>query len=164
MCSNGEAVVRGFDILKAVWPVIRQSRVERLDPKLLVSEEGIDRVLKSDNMHPYIELARVLLQNGDPQPALLTIKAMPLERRYLWRIASALKLAFGDFDSRSVRADCDTLSAEDLKAVVDLLQIRPIQFCAFMTALVGGEQMRKIMLSAVDASDGLSAERNSQLS
>jgi len=39
----------------------------------------------------------------------------PLEKRYVWRVASALKWAFADFDTVTVEADRQTLSPEDRK-------------------------------------------------
>ncbi len=40
--------------------------------------------------------------------------ALPLEKRYAWRVASALKWAFADFENLNVVADRRTLSQEDL--------------------------------------------------
>lgn len=73
------------------------------------------------------------------------IAQLPLEKRYVWRVASALKWAFADFDDVNVAVDRETLSAEDLGKVVELLKLRPIQFCLFLKALVGAENMERLV-------------------
>ena len=55
------------------------------------------------------------------------------------RVASALKWGFADFDDLGVDADRQTLSPEDFAKVMDLLKLRPMQFCIFLKTLVGGE-------------------------
>lgn len=73
------------------------------------------------------------------------IAQLPLEKRYVWRVASALKWAFADFDDVNVAVDRETLPAEDLGKVVELLKLRPIQFCLFLKALVGVENMERLV-------------------
>ena len=75
---------------------------------------------------------------------------LPLERRYLWRVKTALRWAFGDFDDLSIVADKETLSREELKKVLDLLQMRPWQFCVLLSALFGSDKMEQIMIKAVE--------------
>ena len=40
---------------------------------------------------------------------LKEVAALPLEKRYVWRVASTLKWAFADFDSMNMEADRQTL-------------------------------------------------------
>jgi hypothetical protein len=61
----------------------------------------------------------------------------------------ALKWAFADFDNLTVEADKLTLTPEDLAKVTDLLKLRPIQFCMFLKALVGTEEMLRTMVEAI---------------
>ena len=86
---------------------------------------------------------------GTRHARVAALRQLPLENRYVWRIASALKWAFADFDDLSVSADNYTLTPEDLARVLDLLKIRPIQFCLFLKTLVGKEEMLKMMVQAV---------------
>jgi hypothetical protein len=67
----------------------------------------------------------------------------------VWRIASALKWAFADFDSANVEADRQTLSPKDRSRLLDLLQHRPLQFCLFLSALLGQKEMEALMISAL---------------
>ena len=48
-----------------------------------------------------------------------------------------------------MRADKDTLADADLARVLKLLQHRPIQFCLFLSALVGPAEMQRMMVEAI---------------
>jgi hypothetical protein len=100
-------------------------------------------------MEPYLEYLVALTQGADVQPNLEVLSKLPLERRYVWRVASALKWGFADFDSVPVVSDRDTLNPEDFAKVVDLLKSRPIQFCIFLKELVGVEEMKRMMVKAI---------------
>ena len=47
-------------------------------------------------MEPYLEFIKAVIQDHDPAPELEAIRTLPLEKRYVWRIASALKLGWVD--------------------------------------------------------------------
>ena len=64
-------------------------------------------------------------------------------------MASALKWGFADFDNLGVDADRQTLSPEDFAKVMELLKLRPMQFCIFLKALVGLEEMQRLMVEAI---------------
>jgi hypothetical protein len=100
-------------------------------------------------MQPYLRLLKAALQDKDTTPHVGEITALPLENRYIWRIASALKWAFADFDNVYVGVDRETLSEEGLGKVMELLRFRPIQFCMFLKALVGPEEMERMMVEAI---------------
>jgi hypothetical protein len=119
------------------------------------SDEAAADLLNSPNMQPYLRLAMAGLQGSDIQPELRAIAEMPLEDRYIWRVASALRWAFADFDTVNVRADRDTLKVADLARVVDLLRLRPMQFCLFFQTLVGLSAMQQMMIDAMKASRDL---------
>ena len=67
----------------------------------------------------------------------------------MWRVASALKWGFADFDDLGVDADRQTLSTDDFAKVMDLLKLRPMQFCMFLKALVGVQKMQRMMVEAI---------------
>jgi hypothetical protein len=92
-------------------------------------------------MEPYLNFAVALMQGNDPTPELEAIRQLPVEKRYVWRVASALKWGFADFDDLGVDADRRTLSPEDFAKVTELLRYRPIQLCIFLKALLGEEEM-----------------------
>ena len=51
----------------------------------------------------------------------------------------------------SVRADAESLPLEGFERLADLLRMRPVQFCLLLNALLGAEQMERIMLDAIQA-------------
>jgi hypothetical protein len=117
--------------------------------KDLKAEEGAEDLLESPLMQPYLKAAGVILQNKDASQVIAEIAALPLEQRYVWRVASALKWGFADFDNLNVAMDRETLSPEDRKKVADSLKHRPIQFCIFLKALLGAEEMQRLMVHAI---------------
>ena len=100
-------------------------------------------------MEPYLAYIMATMQGSDGKAELERISKLSLEKRYVWRVASALKWAFADFDDEAVTADGETLTAEDQAKVIDLLKLRPIQFCMFLKTLVGAEEMKKMMVNAI---------------
>ncbi len=124
---------------------------ESIPVKNIKSEDGAHELATSENMQPYLRLLKAALQNNDTAPHMEGISALPLEKRYIWRIASALKWGFADFDNVYVGVDRETLSEEDLGKVMELLRFRPIQLCMFLKALVGPEEMERTMAEAIAA-------------
>jgi hypothetical protein len=115
----------------------------------LKMEEGAEDILDSPEMQPYMRLAMASLQGEDAKKEIEEIAALPLEKRYVWRVASALKWAFADFDSFNVEADRQTLSPEDRARLLDLLKHRPLQFLMFLSALLGEKQMELLVGYAI---------------
>jgi hypothetical protein len=73
-------------------------RDERKDPLIMVKpiaeikvEPGAGDLLDSPAMQPYMNLMIASMQARDTGPALAELAALPLEKRYVLRVASALK-------------------------------------------------------------------------
>ena len=113
------------------------------------TESGSEDLLNSPAMEPYMNLALAMMGGKDTGAAIAMLGALPLEKRYVWRVASALKWAFADFDTVYVEADRQTLSPEDRQRLTDLLEHRPLQFCLFLSALIGQKQMEFMLVSAI---------------
>ena len=64
-------------------------------------------------------------------------------------MASALKWGLADCDDLSVQADKRTLTPEDFARVMDLLKFRPMQLAIVLKALVGEDEMQRIMVEAI---------------
>ena len=123
--------------------------IKRIPISQLKSEEGAHELASSPDMEPYVQFAMAVMQDADTTAELEAIRQLPLEKRYVWRVASALKWAFADCETANVKADMETLSPEDFAKVMKLLEFRPVQFCIFMKALVGVEEMQRIVIEAV---------------
>jgi hypothetical protein len=106
-------------------------------------------LLDSPAMQPYMDLAAAMMGQRDLAPATAEIVAMPLEKRYVWRVASALQWAFADMDTLTVEVDRQTLSMEDRRRLLELVKHRPLQFCLFLSTLFGQKAMEVLMLSAI---------------
>jgi hypothetical protein len=126
-----------------------EDHTERIPINELRQEEGAHELATSPDMEPYLDFAMALMQGNDPAPELEAICQLPLEKRYVWRVASALKWGFADFDDLGVDADKQTLSPEDFTKLMDLLKLRPMQFCIFLKRLVGAEEMQRMMVQAI---------------
>jgi hypothetical protein len=115
----------------------------------LKMEPEAEELLNSPAMKPYLNLAIAMMGGKDTAPAIEELSALPLEQRYVWRVASALKWAFADFDTDGVEADRQTMSPEDRAQLIELLKHRPLQFCLFLSALFGQKGMEVMMVSAL---------------
>ena len=92
-----------------------------------------------------------VMTGADPTPELEALRRVPLEKRYVWRVASALKWAFVDCEDMNVEADRRTMTAEDFTKLRELLKLRPMQFAIFLRALFGPEEMERLMLQGIAA-------------
>ena len=59
-------------------------------------------LMDSPAMKPYFNFAQAVIGHKDTGPAINEIMALPLEKRYTWRVASALKWAFADLETLNV--------------------------------------------------------------
>jgi hypothetical protein len=137
--------------------------IERVPIGDLKIDPTAEDLIGSPAMEPYVNLALAIMGHKDAGPALKEIIALPLEKRYIWRVASALKWAFADFENLNVVADRRTLPQEDLDTLVDLLKFRPLQFCLFLAALFGEERMELMMASSIEQVKNLRANRRKTL-
>jgi hypothetical protein len=129
--------------------------IKRIPASEIHSDESARDLLNSPDMQPYVRLAMAGLKGASVDSELRTIREMPLERRYIWRVASALKWAFADFDTVNVRIDKDTLYDTDLITVLRMLELLPLQFCMFLGALMGPEVMERKMAEAIEVAKNL---------
>jgi hypothetical protein len=117
----------------------------------ITMEDGAKELMSAPEMQPYLRFIEAAMLEGDVDPSMREIAELPLEKRYVWRVASALKWGFADFDDWSVVADRKTLEPRDSAKLMRLLRFRPIQFCMFLKALVGSEEMERLMNEGIAA-------------
>ena len=123
--------------------------IERIPIKDIRQEEGAHELASSPDMKPYLEFIKAVMQDHDPSPELEAIRQLPLEKRYVWRVASALKWGLADCESLSAEADRQTLTPEDFAKVKELLKLRPMQLAIVLKTLVGAEEMQRMMIEAI---------------
>jgi hypothetical protein len=117
--------------------------------KDLTSEHGAKDLSTSPDMEPYLNLFIAQSKGATGMAELAAIRGLPVEKRYIWRVTSALERGLVDFDGQKVDADKKTLNPEDLARITELLRYRPIQLCLFLKALLGQEEMQRMMLQAI---------------
>jgi hypothetical protein len=113
-------------------------------------EDGAHELASSPEMQPYMRYIEAALLEKDLGPSMQAIAELPLEKRYVWRVASALKWGFADFEEWNVVVDRKTLQQEDAAKLVELLRLRPVQFCMFLKALFGAEEMERLMKHGIE--------------
>jgi len=123
--------------------------IKRIPINKLRQEDGAQELASSPDMKPYLDFIKAVMQDHDPSPELEAIRQLPLEKRYSWRIASALKWGLADCDDLSVEADKRTLTPEDFAKVMELLKFRPMQLALVLKTLVGAEEMQRMMVEAI---------------
>ena len=128
------------------------SPIGRIPIQELKIEPEAEDLVNSPAMKHYVNLAVAMMPGKDLSAATSRISALPLEERYVWRVVSALKWAFADLETMNVKADRETLSPEDHKRLLELLKHRPLQFCLFLSALLGQQEMEAVMITAVKQS------------
>lgn len=75
----------------------------------LKMEDGAKELLNSPEMQPYSRYIEAAMFGGDVGPSMREIADLPLEKRYVWRVASALRWGFADFEDWNVVVDRKTL-------------------------------------------------------
>jgi hypothetical protein len=134
---------------------MENDEIKRVRVSDLREEAGAEDLIDSPAMEPYFRLAQAILEGSSIKEAVGAIAALPLEERYLWRVVSALKWGFADFDSVNVTIDRKTLRPEDRGRIAELIQHRPVQFCLFLKALLGEGAMEQMMLQAIEVAKGV---------
>ena len=72
--------------------------IKRMPIEDLRQEDGATDLSSSPDMEPSVEYAIAAMVGVDVKSHLEEISKLPLEKRYAWRVASALKWSFADFD------------------------------------------------------------------
>jgi hypothetical protein len=124
-------------------------RISSLPISEIHSEDGAQELIRAERMKPYLAFLKAQMGGQDIEPYLAALSALPLEERYVWRVASALKWAFCDLETESAIADFRTLTEEDRVRVAEPLTLRATQFCLFVNALLGEDATERIMQQAL---------------
>jgi hypothetical protein len=118
--------------------------------KDIIAEDGALGMANTSLMEPYLANLEARITGQGREEAEKAIADLPMERRYIRRLASSLKRAFVDFDKSSIRTDLSTMKAEDFDTVVGLIECRPVQFAMLLRTIFGAEEMERMLLEAVD--------------
>ena len=61
--------------------------IERIPINELRQEDGAHELATSPDMEPYLDFAMAVMQDADLTAELEAIRQLPLEKRYVWRVA-----------------------------------------------------------------------------
>jgi hypothetical protein len=98
-----------------------------------------DALARSEESRPYVNYYDAVLMSGQTarDEALKVIRELPLEKRYIWRVLSALKWGLADFDSENLKLDLPYLSPAERSEMLGELQIRAQQLSILIDKLKG---------------------------
>lgn len=98
--------------------------------KIPVNEIAIDplaqELVRSERSRPYTDYWMKAYSDdaAGTEAALQVLRDLPLERRYTWRVFSALKWGLADFDDECVKLDLPHIPEAKRTEMVKELQIR----------------------------------------
>ena len=101
--------------------------------KISVNEIAIDPVaqelVRSEQARPYTDYFMKAFSNdaAGVEAALQVLRDLPLEKRYTWRVFSALKWGLADFDDECAKLDLPYIPETTRAEMVKELQIRFLQ-------------------------------------
>lgn len=86
-------------------------------------------LMRSEQARPYTDYFMKAYSNDTAgiENALQTLRDLPLEKRYTWRVISALKWGFADFDDECVKLDLPHIPEKMRTEMLKELQIRFLQ-------------------------------------
>lgn len=105
-----------------------------MEPEMIpLKEIAIDplaqELVRSEQARPYTNYFMKAYSNDAAgiESALQVLRDLPLEKRYTWRVFSALKWAFADFDDECVKLDLPHIPETKRVEMLKELQIRSLQ-------------------------------------
>jgi hypothetical protein len=112
-------------------PATRRNREAPMEThRVSIADIKIDplaeELANSEEARPYLDYFKKAI-SGDAagvEAALQTLRELPLEKRYIWRVFSALKWAFADFESESVRLDLLSIPEPKRSEMTKELELR----------------------------------------
>jgi len=98
---------------------LKEIKIEPLAHELATSQET----------QPYLDCFKKAYSNNAAglEAALQVVGDLPLEKRYTWRVFSALKWAFADFEDEYVRLDLPHISEPKRSEMAKELELRFLQ-------------------------------------
>ena len=102
-----------------------------MEPEIIpLNELKIDplaqELVRSEQSRPYMDYWMKAYSNDAVgiETALQVLRDLPVEKRYTWRVFSALKWAFADFDDECVKLDLPHISEAQRAEMTRELEIR----------------------------------------
>jgi hypothetical protein len=107
-------------------------------------------LMRAPDAAPYVMFAVKIATDAEPDAEWAQIAQLPLSKRYVWRVASALQWALGDLNGLALAVDRKTMSFDDLAMLKERIETLPLQFCLLFKSFCGTERMERIILEALN--------------
>lgn len=78
-------------------------------------------------MQPYTDAQVALMQGKTLTEALVRIRQIPIERRYITRVFNSLDVALADLDTETMRLDLQAMPASTVPELLDKVRYRLAQ-------------------------------------
>jgi len=131
---NQTGDMRRFTNVRDEIPACDAQGRKNMEPEMIpLNEIKIDplaqELVRSEQARPYTDYFMKSYSNdaAGVESALQVLRDLPLEKRYTWRVFSALKWAFADFDDECIRLDLPHIPESERTEMVKELQIRFLQ-------------------------------------
>jgi hypothetical protein len=99
--------------------------VKNISLKVIRVDPLAHELATSEDMRPYLDcLIKAYSNNAGLEAALQVVRDLPLEKRYTWRVFSALKWAFADFEDEYVALDLLHISEPTRAEMTKELELR----------------------------------------
>ena len=94
-------------------------------------------LVRSEQARPYTDYFMKAYGNdaAGVESALQVLQDLPLEKRYTWRVFSALKWAFADFDDECAKLDLPHISEQKRAEMLRELELRLVQLQMLLQVL-----------------------------
>jgi len=109
---------------------------EMIPLKEIAIDPVAQELVRSEHSPPYIDYLMKHYSNdaAGVENALQVLRNLPLEKRYTWRVFSALKWAFADFDDECVKLDLPHIPETTRAEMAKELEIRFQQLVMLLKA------------------------------
>ncbi len=110
-------------------PETREMEQKNIPLKDIKIDPLAKELVTSEKAKPYLDYFKKALSNdaAGALAALKVLQELPLEQRYTWRVLSALKWAFADFDDECVRLDLPHIPEPKRTEIFKELELRFLQ-------------------------------------
>lgn len=100
--------------------------VKNIPPKDIKTDPLSHELARSEGNRPYLDCLIKAYRNNAAglEAALQVVRDLPLEKRYTWRVFSALKWAFADFEDEYVGLDLPHIPEPTRSEMTKELELR----------------------------------------
>jgi hypothetical protein len=112
-----------------------ERKLVRIPLSQIDTDPAGDMLAESKDIKPYIDHYCALVTGVDSEKTLAAIAALPVDKRYLFRVVQCADWALADYDSSTVKLDIPYMP--DLESIKEKLRVRLWQLRDLVATLEG---------------------------